>query len=148
LVLTRGELQRHRVVLHTDLFAGEQPVLGARVQLQQVLLNLAMNAMEAMSGVEKRQLAISTQNIDQDRVQVTVEDSGTGLDPNTISRIFEPFFTTKSSGMGMGLSISRSIVQNHDGRLWATANDGPGISFHFTLPRDQREDRNGRAAAV
>jgi signal transduction histidine kinase len=104
--------------------------------------------MEAMSGVEKRQLAISTQNIDQDRVQVTVEDSGTGLDPNTISRIFEPFFTTKSSGMGMGLSISRSIVQNHDGRLWATANDGPGISFHFTLPRDQREDRNGRAAAV
>jgi signal transduction histidine kinase len=95
---------------------------------------------------------IATRNVDKDQLQVTVEDSGTGLDPNTMSRIFEPFYTTKSSGMGMGLSICRSIVQNHGGRLWATANDGPGTSFHFTLPRDQngdrREDQNAPIAAV
>ena len=95
-----------------------------------------------------RQLVISTRNIDQDRVQVTVEDSGTGLDPNTLARIFEPFYTTKPSGMGMGLSISRSIVQNHGGRLWATANDGPGTNFHFTLPKYQGEESNAGAAAV
>ena len=92
--------------------------------------------MDAMSSVEDRarQLVITTKNIDPDRVQVMVEDSGTGLAPNTMVRIFEPFYTTKSGGMGMGLSISRSIVQNHGGRLWATANNGPGTSFHFTLP--------------
>ena len=101
-----------------------------------------------MSSVEKRQLAITTRNIDPDQVQVTVEDSGTGLDPSTMSRIFDPFYTTKSGGMGMGLSISRSIVQNHGGRLWATANDGPGTSFHFTLPIEQRENQNARVAAV
>ena len=77
-----------------------------------------------------------------------MEDSGTGLDPNTMARIFEAFYTTKSGGMGMGLSISRSIVQNHGGRLWATANDGPGTSFHFTLPKHQREESNAEAAAV
>jgi signal transduction histidine kinase len=120
------------------------------VQLQQVLLNLVMNAMDAMSSVEDRarQLAITTQNVDQDRVQVTVEDSGTGLDPNTMARIFEPFYTTKPSGMGMGLSISRSILQNHGGRLWATANDGPGTSFHFTLPKHQGEEENAKVAGV
>ena len=117
------------------------PVFGDRVQLQQVLLNLVMNAMEAMSGVEDRarQLVITTWNTEPGLVQVTVEDSGTGLDPNTMARIFEPFHTTKSGGMGMGLSISRSIVQNHGGRLWATANEGPGTSFHFTLTRYQKE---------
>ena len=81
-------------------------------------------------------------------MQVTVEDSGVGLDPNTISKIFEPFYTTKSSGMGMGLSICRSIVQNHGGRLWATANDGPGTSFHFTLPQYQEQERSEETDAV
>ncbi len=99
-------------------------------------------------GEGARQLVISTRNIDPDQVQVTVEDSGTGLDPNTMSRIFEPFYTTKSSGMGMGLSISRSIVQDHGGRLWTTANDGPGTSFHFTLPKYDEEASYARVARV
>jgi signal transduction histidine kinase len=115
------------------------PVFGDRVQLQQVLLNLVMNAMDAMRNVEDgaRQLVIATRNTEPGLVQVTVRDSGTGLDPNTMARIFEPFYSTKSGGMGMGLSISRSIIQNHGGRLWATANQGPGTSFHFTLAVDQ-----------
>ena len=87
------------------------------------------------------ELLISTGNI-EDQVQVTVEDSGPGLDPNTMAKIFEPFYTTKSSGMGMGLSISRSIVQSHGGRLWATATDGPGTAFHFTLMSYQEEQRS------
>ena len=102
-----------------------------------------MNAIEAMSSVSgrPRELVIHTRNVDGGQVQVTVEDSGVGLDPNTISKIFEPFYTTKSSGMGMGLSICRSIVQNHGGRLWATANDGPGTRFHFTLPQHQEQEQ-------
>jgi signal transduction histidine kinase len=108
------------------------------VQLQQVLLNLIMNAMDAMSSVNDRarQLTITTRNIVPEQVQVTVEDSGTGLDPNMMSKVFEPFYTTKSGGMGMGLSISRSILQNHGGRLWAVNNDGPGTSFNFILPKN------------
>ena len=150
LAIVGDEAKRNSVVIRTQFADDLSPVSGDRVQLQQVLLNLVMNAMEAMSGVGERarQLVISTRNIDQDRVQVTVEDSGTGLDPNTLARIFEPFYTTKPSGMGMGLSISRSIVQNHGGRLWATANDGPGTNFHFTLPKYQGEESNAGAAAV
>jgi signal transduction histidine kinase len=133
-------------------FAGDLfPVFGDRVQLQQVLLNLVMNAMEAMSSVEdrERQLAIRTENVaDEDRVQVTVKNSGTGMDPQKMARVFEAFYATKPGGMGMGLSICRSIVQNHGGRLWAETNDGPGTSFRFTLPRDQREDKDARTAAV
>jgi signal transduction histidine kinase len=119
------------------------------VQLQQVLLNLVMNAIQAMSNISdpEHQLVITTQNIDQDHVQVTVEDSGPGLAPDKIAGIFEPFYTTKSGGMGMGLSICRSILQNHSGRLWATANEGPGASFHFTIPKHQEENQNARAAA-
>jgi len=98
-----------------------------------------MNGMEAMTslGERERQLLITTRNIDPDQVQVTVEDTGLGLDPNEMPKIFEPFFTTKSEGMGMGLSICRSILQNHGGRIWATANKGPGTSFHVTLPKYQ-----------
>jgi PAS domain S-box-containing protein len=134
LAIVGDEAKKRSVVIRTQFADDLSPVFGDRVQLQQVLLNLIINAMDAMSSVEKRQLAITTQNVDKDQVQVTVQDSGTGLDPKMMARIFEPFFTTKSSGMGMGLSISRSIVQNHGGRLWATANDGPGTSFHFNLP--------------
>jgi signal transduction histidine kinase len=150
LAIVGDEAKRKGVVVRTQFADDLSPVSGDRVQLQQVLLNLVMNAIEAISNVGERtrQLVITTRNIDQDRVQVTVEDSGVGLDPNTMARIFEPFFTTKSGGMGMGLSISRSIVQNHGGRLWATANDGPGTSFHFTLPGDRREGQNGRVEAV
>jgi signal transduction histidine kinase len=121
------------------------PVLGDRVKLQQVVLNLVMNGIEAMSGVGERarELTITTGNLDPDQVQVTVEDSGTGLDPGAMDKIFEPFYTTKPGGMGMGLSISRSILQAHGGRLWATAKDGPGTVFHFTLPKHREEELHG-----
>ncbi|HEV3333181.1 MAG TPA: PAS domain S-box protein [Bryobacteraceae bacterium] len=148
LAIVGDEARKNSAVIRTQFANDLSPVLGDRVQLQQVLLNLVMNAMEAMSSAGERRLVITTQNIDQERVQVTVEDSGTGLDPNMMSRIFEPFYTTKIGGMGMGLSISRSIVQSHGGRLWATANDGQGTSFQFTLPKYRGEESNAGAAAV
>jgi signal transduction histidine kinase len=109
-----------------------------------------MNAIDAMSNVSERarELVIATRNIDTDQVQVTVEDSGVGLDPNTMQKIFEPFYTTKPTGMGMGLSISRSILQSHGGRLWATANDGPGTTFSFTLPKYQEEESDAGVSAA
>jgi len=110
--------------------------LGDRVQLQQVVLNLVMNGIEAMSSVEERprELIVRTQNTDAGQLRVSVQDSGKGLDPQSLERIFEAFYTTKHGGMGMGLSISRSIIQNHGGQLWAVANEGPGISVQFTIP--------------
>jgi PAS domain S-box-containing protein len=137
LLLVVDEAKKNGIVVLTRLAHNLSPVFGDRVQLQQVFLNLFMNAMEAMSSVDARarQLVITTRNLEPGLVQVTVEDSGTGLDPNTMARIFDPFYTTKSDGMGMGLSISRSIVENHGGRLWATPNGGPGTSFHFSLPK-------------
>ena len=135
------------VVIRTQFADDLSPVSGDRVQLQQVMLNLVMNAIEAMSSVEERprELVITTRNIDAEQVQVTVEDSGIGLDPNTIDKIFDPFYTTKPGGMGMGLSISRSILQAHGGRLWAAARDGPGTLFHFSLPKYQEEESNAAA---
>ena len=137
--LVGDEAKKNTVMIRTGFADDVFPVLGDRVQLQQVVLNLVMNGIEAMSSVadRRRDLAITTRNLNSDQVQVTVQDSGKGLDPDTMPKIFNPFFTTKPSGMGMGLSISRSILQAHGGRLWAAANDGPGTSFHFTLPRYQ-----------
>ena len=133
--LVQGEVRRNRVALRLDLASDLPPVLGDRVQLQQVVLNLLMNGIEALSAVgdRPRALVISTQSGAVDQVRVTVQDSGSGLDPQSLDRIFEAFYTTKRGGMGMGLSISRSIVENHGGRLWAVANDGPGATFQFTL---------------
>jgi signal transduction histidine kinase len=141
LVLVGDEAKRKGVAIRTSFADDLFPVLGDRVQLQQVMLNLLMNAIEAMASVEDRprELTISTRNTNADQVQVTVEDSGLGLDPHTASRLFEPFYTTKASGMGMGLSISRSILHSHGGRLWASGNEGPGTSFHFTLPKYHEE---------
>jgi C4-dicarboxylate-specific signal transduction histidine kinase len=135
--LARSEVQRNGVTLGMKLADGLSPVLGDRVQLQQVLLNLVMNGVEAMStvGERLRELVITTHDGEGDDVRVAVKDSGTGLDAQSMERIFDAFYTTKSRGMGMGLSISRSIVQNHGGRLWALANDGPGTTFQFTLPK-------------
>jgi PAS domain S-box-containing protein len=133
--LAEGEARRTRARLRTDL-AGDLPrVLGDRVQLQQVVLNLLLNGLDAMQGVvgRPRELVISTQREASDRVRVAVQDSGSGIDPQLALRIFDPFYTTKSSGLGMGLSISRSIIEQHDGRLWAVPNDGPGTTFHFTV---------------
>jgi len=114
------------------------------------VLNLVMNGIEAMSSVGERarELVITTRTIDPDQVEATVEDSGIGLDPNTIDRIFDSFYTTKPGGMGMGLSISRSIVQAHGGRLWATARDGAGTMFHFTLPNYHEEGSHAGVAGV
>jgi signal transduction histidine kinase len=141
LALVGDEAKKNGVMIRTRFAGDVLHVLSDRVQLQQVVLNLVMNGIEAMSGVEdrSRELIITTRNIDADQVQVSVADSGPGLEPKAASRIFDPFYTTKASGMGMGLSICRSILQNHGGRLWATANDGPGASFHFTLPKCHEE---------
>jgi C4-dicarboxylate-specific signal transduction histidine kinase len=139
--LLQSELRRNRVALRTELTTDLPPVLGDRVQLQQVVLNLVMNGIDAMStvGDRRRALTIRTQIVEADQIGVTVQDSGTGLDPQNLERVFDAFYTTKPEGMGMGLSISRSIVSNHGGRLWATANDLPGASFQFTIPAYQQE---------
>jgi C4-dicarboxylate-specific signal transduction histidine kinase len=137
LALAQGEMRVKQVALRTELATQLPPVLGDRVQLQQVVLNLIMNGIEAMSLVDdrRRELLIRTREGEDDQVGVTVQDSGTGLDPKTMEQIFDSFYSTKREGMGMGLSISRSIVQNHGGRLWATTNEGPGATFQFTLSK-------------
>jgi PAS domain S-box-containing protein len=147
LALVGDEAKRKSVITRTQFADDLSPIAGDRVQLQQVVLNLVMNAIEAMSSVEERprELVITTRNIDADQVHVTVKDSGPGIDPNTLDKIFDPFYTTKPGGMGMGLSISRSILQAHDGRLWAAAKDGPGTIFHFSLPKYHDEESNAAA---
>jgi PAS domain S-box-containing protein len=150
LVLVRDKAKRSRVEIWTHFASDLAPVSGDRVQLQQVILNLVMNAIEAMNGVEDRprELTISTLHMDADHVQISVADSGPGLDPDTANRIFEPFYTTKASGMGMGLSICRSILQNHGGRLWTTANDGRGTTFHFSLPKYKDQESHAGVAGM
>jgi signal transduction histidine kinase len=136
LALTRSELHRHGVALHTDLANGGRSVLGDRVQLQQVLLNLILNGIDAMKTVtdRARELTVSTAFSEPVSLLVAVEDTGAGLDPAVAQRIFEPFFTTKSDGLGMGLSICRSIVDAHGGRLWASPRAPHGTALRFTLP--------------
>jgi C4-dicarboxylate-specific signal transduction histidine kinase len=136
LKLTEHELLDHDVVLRTDL-AGTLPrVAGDRVQVQQVLLNLILNAIEAMSAVDgrARELTIVSRHDGSNGVQVEVRDSGIGLDPQRAGQVFEAFYTTKIEGLGMGLSISRSIIEAHGGRLWAGANEPHGAVFAFSLP--------------
>jgi signal transduction histidine kinase len=110
-------------------------VFGDRVQLQQVLLNLLLNGVEAMHGVVDgpRDLAVKTERDDGDRVRVAVRDTGSGIDPQLAAMMFDAFYTTKRGGLGMGLKISRTIVEQHGGRLWAVAREGPGATFCFTL---------------
>jgi two-component system, LuxR family, sensor kinase FixL len=133
--LAQGEVRRTGVALRAELEGDLPRVLGDRVQLQQVILNLVMNGIEAMSAVtdRSRDLLIRSRQHESDKVLVAVRDSGIGLDPESMERIFDAFYTTKSEGLGMGLAISRSIVENHGGRLWAVPNDGPGATFQFTL---------------
>jgi C4-dicarboxylate-specific signal transduction histidine kinase len=136
LAMIDPEARRHRVAVWTDLAAGLPLVRGDRLQVQQVLLNLVMNSIEAMQAVtdRPRELRIRTQPHESDTVLVTVQDTGIGLDPQGMARLFESFYTTKPEGMGLGLSISRTIIEAHGGRLWATPHDGPGATFQFTLP--------------
>jgi two-component system sensor kinase FixL len=133
--LAQGEVGRNRVAVRMELAADVPPVLGDRVQLQQVILNLVMNGVEAMASVadRPRELLIYSRQHESDKVLVAVQDSGIGIDRQNLEKVFNAFYTTKSQGMGMGLAISRSIVENHGGQLWAVPNDGPGATFQFTL---------------
>ena len=140
IVLARGEITKNGVSIDTHLREGALPVEGDRVQLQQVVLNLILNAVEAMGSVQEgpRELSISTEQTQANGVLVAVRDSGPGIDPENIERVFEAFYTTKSSGVGMGLSICRSIIDAHGGRLWAETNEPRGAVFQFTLPGAER----------
>ena len=133
--LSVSELQGNRVILQSDLAAGLPSVLGDRVQIQQVILNLIRNGSDAMSIVydRPRELLIKTE-YDEGGARLSVKDSGVGIDSEIEKRLFEAFYTTKSDGMGIGLSVSRSIVERHQGRLWATRNEGPGATFLFSIP--------------
>jgi PAS domain S-box-containing protein len=136
IALSLSELQRSRVVPRVE-FVDELPaVMGDRVQLKQVILNLLLNAADAMSGIDDRprSLVIRTERDEGDRVRLSVRDSGVGFDPQNAKRLFDAFYTTKSGGMGIGLFVSRSIIESHHGRLWAVLNDGPGATFSFSIP--------------
>jgi len=135
IVLLRGEATRYAISIRTELAAGLPRVMGDRVQLQQVMMNLMMNGTDAMKDVDgTRELAITSQPADHEAFLVSVSDTGVGLPLQQADQIFKPFFTTKAHGTGMGLSISRSIVESHGGRLWASGNAPRGTSFYFTLP--------------
>jgi PAS domain S-box-containing protein len=136
IALSSAELQKNRVVLRSEFADDIPPVKGDRVQLQQVILNLLRNGSDAMSAIEDhpRLLLIRTERDEQDCVRLTVQDTGVGFDPHTADRLFDSFYTTKNDGMGIGLSVSRSIIEGHHGRLWATLNDGPGAAFSFSIP--------------
>jgi len=138
IALTAAELDRSRVAVLTELADDLPLVMGDRVQLQQVIVNLLLNAVDAMRDVHDRprRVVIRTGWEDGLGVHLAVRDEGVGIDVQTVRRLFEPFFTTKRDGMGIGLSISRSIIENHRGRLWAAPNDGPGATFTFAVPVD------------
>jgi PAS domain S-box-containing protein len=137
IALSWSDLQRSGVVVRTELADDLPTIAGDRIQLQQVVLNLLLNAVEAMKSVEdrSREVLIRTEEEEGRNVRLVVQDAGVGLDAGAAERLFEAFYTTKSDGMGIGLSVSRSIIENHGGRLWATPNDGPGVTFAFSVPR-------------
>jgi PAS domain S-box-containing protein len=137
IALSLADLQKNGVVLRPELARNLPPVTGDRVQLQQVVLNLLRNGSDAMSAVEDRprHLVIKTEEEEGGHVRLTVQDAGIGVEPDGADRLFEPFYTTKNGGMGIGLSLSRSIIESHRGRLWVTPNDGPGATFSFSIPR-------------
>jgi PAS domain S-box-containing protein len=136
IALSLSDLQRNRVVLLSNLAENLPPVMGDRVQLQQVVLNLLRNASDAMGTIQDRprELLIRTERDEEDRVRLSVKDAGIGLTPETADKLFEAFYTTKTDGMGIGLSVSRSIIERHQGRLWAEQNAGPGATFSFSVP--------------
>ena len=136
IALCSDDLQRNRVILRKEFANDLRPVTGDRVQLQQVIFNLVRNASDAMSVVDDRSrvLVIRTDRSEDDCVRLTVQDTGVGIIQQEMERVFDAFYTTKSDGMGMGLSVCRSIIESHSGRLWATPNDGPGATFSFSIP--------------
>jgi C4-dicarboxylate-specific signal transduction histidine kinase len=148
IALLLSKLQRNGVVLRSELADDLPLVTGDRVQLQQVIMNLLQNASDAMIDVHdcSRQLLIQTQRDEAVHVRLTVQDNGIGLDPQTIGRLFDAFYTTKNRGMGLGLSVSRSIIENHQGRIWAKPNDGAGATFSFSIPRSPVDAIGSRLA--
>ncbi|RUV72379.1 MAG: PAS domain S-box protein [Mesorhizobium sp.] len=142
MALCSEDLQRSGVRVSTELADGLPPVGGDRVQLQQVIMNLLRNGADAMSGIDDRprRMRIRTEHDEDDHVRLSVQDAGIGFGPDGTERLFEAFYTTKSDGMGIGLSVSRSIIEHHHGRLWATSNDGPGATFSFSIPEYFREE--------
>ena len=148
--LSLSELQRSQVILRQELADDLPPVTGDRVQLQQVILNLLLNAADAMRDINDRPrlLVIRTERDTDDNIRLSVQDTGVGFEPQTAAKLFDAFYTTKSGGMGIGLSVSRSIIESHLGRLWAAANDGPGATFSFSIPRRSEDgfgDQNPNA---
>jgi signal transduction histidine kinase len=136
IALSLSDLQRNRVVLQLEFATDLPAIAGDRIQLQLVIMNLLRNACDAMVDVDDRprHLLVRTERDDGDRVRVTVRDTGVGVDPQNVDKLLDAFYTTKTDGMGVGLSISRSIIERHHGRLWAEANDGPGATFSFSVP--------------
>ena len=134
--ISRLESKQTRTKIACDLAPDIAPVLADPIQIEQVVVNLARNGMESMHEMpeEQRVLSIGTRRCDEQTMEVFVRDRGTGIGEQEMQKIFEPFFTTKPEGMGMGLAISRSIIQSHEGRLWVSANEDRGCTFHFTLP--------------
>ena len=130
------DLQRRRITLNVNLDAALPLVVGDRIQLQQVILNLALNAADAIGGMQppQRQISIETGEVTPGIAELRVRDTGSGVSPENLSKIFEPFYTTKPDGMGIGLSVSRSIIEGHRGKIWARPNDGPGATFGFSIP--------------
>jgi signal transduction histidine kinase len=136
--LVDREVVSHRVALRLDLATDLPAVRGDRVQLQQVIINFLINGIQAMAAVDgrPRELLVRSRQTADHQALVAVQDSGIGIDPENADRLFDAFFTTKPNGMGLGLSICRSIIEAHGGRLWASGHVGPGATFQFTLPPD------------
>jgi C4-dicarboxylate-specific signal transduction histidine kinase len=141
LALVVIDLQKHEIDLQTQLDDRISNVLGNQVQLQQLILNLVMNAIESMSSLQTRVLCIKTGLSQSNKVHVSIEDTGTGIKPSDLARVFKPMFTTKARGMGMGLSICQSIIENHDGRIWVSPGANGGSIFQFELPTVASKDQ-------
>jgi C4-dicarboxylate-specific signal transduction histidine kinase len=139
IALSSSDCERSRVVVQAEFDEDLPGITGDRVQLQQVILNLLRNACDSMDGVHGRpkRMLIRTQSEDANGVRLTVRDAGVGIEPQNLDKLFDAFYTTKPGGMGVGLSVSRSIVEGHHGRLWAERNDGPGATFSLFIPYDQ-----------
>jgi C4-dicarboxylate-specific signal transduction histidine kinase len=150
IAVSANELQNGRLIVRLELGVDLPPVAGDRVQLQQVILNLLLNAVDAMSAVEDRprQVIIRTEPDEGDRVRLSVQDDGVGLERQSIDKLFEAFYTTKSDGMGIGLSVSRSIIERHQGRLWATPNEGSGATFSFSIPCATHDKTSAQLASL
>jgi signal transduction histidine kinase len=141
MALSWGDLQRKRVVVCLELAEKLPKITGDRVQIQQVILNLLMNAANAMRGIEAslRQATVRTERATMTSVRLSVRDTGVGIAAQVAERLFDAFFTTKTEGMGIGLSISRTIIESHSGQIWAEANDGPGATIAFSIPCDPQD---------